>query len=320
METEEVNIPKKYAPNKKGAVVKEIWGEKKRRELNTNISSLALPPITRKTVAKYRVISNGDEINPATGKPADIQPIYLPGSYLFHDKFDPDFTNRDKMVYNKTGRKEQIKHKDGTNTMEDVLDPVEFHDGVKTVNVEAQYNLYLFLELHPLNKSNKLRPKDISPAFERIDLINTKTEAFMLAEQELQEEAIIEVRAITNIDEIIGRAVSAGIQTVEDGKPRSTALIKSDLRDYAWRNPRGFFGLSKNTKHAIQMAVLEADSFGIIDYEHDKKRWVSTYTDEPLHTVLAGTDPVADFVNHLHKPENIDMYEAIRNQLDYWNR
>lgn len=311
-----------YNPKNRGAVIKDIFGtpERKKRSIDMGLSDLILPPITRKTIAKYRVIG-GDEINPATGLMADVQPIYMEGSYMLYDKYESDLSKRQKLMQNKTGKKERIRdRKTGLETIEDIIEPVEFLNGVLTISVEAQYPLYVWIELHPLNKSNKHRDTSIVPAFERIDIKTNKSVAFMLAEEELQEEALAEVRKLSKVDDINAYAASAGIPTMEGNKQRDLGLIKSDLRGWAFRNPRGFFALSKNTRHAIKMTVLEADSFGIIEYIPDKKTWWVPYTTEPMHNVLAGNDPVMDFVDHLAKPENVTMYDAIRNMLDYWER
>jgi hypothetical protein len=319
--------PSKYSPHNPknmGAVVIDIFGnkERRRRAIDLGLSDLILPPVTRKSIAKYRVLSK-EEINPATKQLADVQPIYLEGNYMLYDKYEADFANRQKHMKNTTGKKERIRdRKTGQEFLEEVVEPVEFIDGVKIVNVEAQYRLYVFLELHPLNKSNKHRDTSsgVTPAFERIDIQTNKSTAFMLAEEELQEEAIAEIRKLTKVDDINAYATNAGIPTMEGQKQRDLALIKSDLRGWAFKNPRGFFSLSKNARHAIRMTVLEADSFGIIEYDPDKKKWYTPYTNEPLHLVLAGNDPVMDFVDHLAKPDNTLKYDAIRNMLDYWER
>lgn len=314
--------PGRYGPHNRGAVMKDIFGspERKKRAIDMGLSDLILPPITRKTIAKYRVIG-GDQINPATGQLADVQPIYLEGSYMLYDKGEGDLSKRQKLMQNKTGKKERIRdRKTGLESIEDIIEPVEFINGVITVSVEAQYPLYVWLELHPLNKSNKHRENGIVPAFERIDIQTNKSTAFMLAEEELQEEALLEIRKMTKVDDINAYAASAGIPTTEGNKQRDMALIKSDLRGWAYKNPRSFFALSKNARHAIKMTVLEADSFGIIEYDVDKRKWWVPYTMEPVHHVLAGNDPVMDFVDHLAKPDNVAMYDAIRNMLDYWER
>lgn len=313
-----------HNPKNRGAVVKDIFGttERRKRSIDMGLSDLILPPITRKTIAKYRVIG-GEAINPATQQIADVQPIYLEGSYMLYDKYEADLSKRQKLMQNKTGKKERIRDKrTGLESIEDIIESVEFINGVKTVSVEAQYPLYVWLELHPLNKSNKHRDtaSGVTPAFERIDIQTNKSVAFMLAEEELQEEALVEVRKLSKVDAINGYAANAGIPTIEGNKQRDLGLIKSDLRGWAFKNPRAFFALSKNTKHAIKMTVLEADSFGIIEYDTDKKKWWVPYTMEPVHHVLAGNDPVMDFVDHLAKPENVTMYDAIRNMLDYWER
>jgi hypothetical protein len=315
----EVKGNKKYQPydiGKRGAIFKEEWGKRRRRGIDLGLSDMALPPITRKTVATYRVIQR-EIINPATKEPAEIQPLYLPGSYIFYDKFEPDLSKRNKEVRNFTGRKELVRQQNGEQRMEDIIEMVIFHNGVIKVDIESQYPLYVFIELHPCNRSNRLRP-NIQAEFERIDLSASKSIAFKSAEEELGDEAIIVIRKLDNKDLIIGYAASAGLQTMENGKQRDLALIKSDLRSYALKDPRGFFSLSKNTKYAVKMTVLEADSIGIIEFDSDKRKWITPLTDEPLFTALVSDDPVESFAKFLNDPKNVEMYDAIRNSLDYW--
>lgn len=307
---------KSYDKAKRGTVFIDDFGKRKRRGIDLGLSDMVLPPITRKTIATYRVLQ-GQVKNPATKDYPDPQPLYLPGSYLFYDKYEPDLGKRQKEIRNFTGKKEMVKQQNGENRMEDVIDMVIFHDGVIKVDVEAQYPLYVFLELYPANKTNKFR-RNVKPEFERVDLNTSMSLAFKMAQEELGDEAIIEIKKLTKVDEIIGYAASAGIATHENGKQREIALIKSDLRAYAFSDPKGFFSLSKNTTYAVKMTVLEADSYGIIEYDHDKKKWITPLTDEPLFVVLAGNDPVQSFADFLSDKKNVAMYDAIRNCIDYW--
>lgn len=320
-EVEKKVRPNKYDPSRRGAVIRDEFGnkEKNRRTIDLGLSRQVLPPITRRGTAKYRVIQK-DQINPATGQLADPQPLFLPGSYIFYDKYEPDPSKRRKEIKNSTGRFEMVKYKEGPDRMEEVVDMVEFHNGVINVNMEAQYLLYVFLELHPCNRTNKNKPNGTIPEFERIDLDQNRTNAFKLAQEELEDDAVAEIRSLTKKDDIIGLAVSASIQTQENGVQRDIGLIKSDLRAYARRNPKEFFALSKNTKHAIRLTILEADSLGLLEYELDKKRWIATYTDEPLHTVLVGEDPVDSFVKKIMEGEEqfLEIYSAIQGMIDYW--
>lgn len=319
-ETQEKMRPKKYDPSRRGAIIRDEFGnkEKNRREIDLGLSRMVLPPITRRGTAKYRVIQK-DQINPATGQLADPQPLFLPGSYVFYDKYEPDLSKRRKEIKNTTGKFELVKYKDG-DRMEEVIEMVEFHNGVFSVNMEAQYRLYVFLELHPCNKTNRNRPNGVVPEFERIDLGQNRTNAFKLAQEELEDDAVAEIRALTKKDDIIGLAVSASIQTMENGIQRDIGLIKSDLRAYARRNPKEFFALSKSTKHAVRLTILEADSLGLIEYDVDKKTWTANYTDEPLHTVLVGEDPVDSFVKKILEGDTqfTEIYTAIQNMINYW--
>lgn len=324
-----------YDPSRRGAVIKDIFGnrEQMRRRIvnNLGLSQMILPPLVRKGMATYRVILDKDQINPATKQPAEPQPITIPGSYMLHDKFEPDPSNRWKEMKNATGRKEKISVKNGPDQLVDVIDWIDFPDGVKRVDIASQYRLYVFLELHPMNKTNRHRPNGAPAAFERVDLA-FRSDAYKVAQEELADEANDEVRKLSDRDKIIGLAASAGIQTMTDGVLREISLMKSDLRTLALKDPIKFFSLSNNFAYAVKTTVHEALSIGIVEIEHDRKRFITPYTDEPLFVYVAGEDPVEQFVDFLRNKDNVTMdptdpeekktipiYDVLRNMLDYWD-
>lgn len=307
---------------KKGATIIDQYGgkEKKKRSIDMGLSTIVLPPIMRKRMAIYR-IKDADKINPATGLPAEKQDVTFPGTYSFYDKGNPDLTKRTILMRNII-RQEMVIDKDGRQVLEDVIDPIVFRAGVLQFDIEANYRLYVFLELHPWNESNKFRPMGGETIFERTDIKTNKSLAFKFAEEEMQTDAINIVRDMKDRNIIIGYATSAGIPTMENGATRDIPSIKSDLRAIAMKDPRKFLSLSNNTRASVRINILDALSLGFIEYEPDKKRFIDPdgdTGDEILHVHLPGIDPNESLIDWMSDPKNLQLYDAILNKLDYWH-
>lgn len=305
------------------AKVIDQWGnaEKQRRAINLNLSSIVLPPMTRRGVATYRVITN-DIINPSSTfrELAEPQTIILPGTYQFYDKGKPDPSSRWMMMQNVTGARDIVIDKvTGKQVIEEVIEPIVLQNGVLTVNIEVQYRKYVFMELHPLNRSNKFRVENGPQAvFERVDLSASKSLAYKLAEQDLGRDAEGDVMKMDK-DKVIGFATSCGIPTYENGQPRAILEIKSDLRVFARKDPRQFYAMSNNLEAAVRMNVLDALGFGIIEYEPEKKRFVVPYVeDDPLFVHLVDEDANEALIKHMASKEGAEKYKALVNMIEYW--
>lgn len=311
---------------KVGARIYDMFGneEKRRRAIDLGLSEIVLPPITRKTVAKYRTIGQ-DKINPSTGQIADPQDVLIPGTYMFYDRGAADLTKRNVLMKN-LGRPQIAKNAitQRQEIDEDQIEFVEFVNGIKSVNVEANYRLYVFLELHPMNGSNRFRPTSVAPVFERVDLTMNRDISFAIAEQDLGFEAEKTVMEMTKKDDIIAYATSMGVPTTEQNNPREIALIKHDLRTTARKNPKLFFNLGKNFKAAVRFTVIDAISWGLLEYVPDKKSYyfpMSRESLKPVHTVSVSEDPMESLIGFLSQeknPDAADIYEAVYNMVNYW--
>jgi hypothetical protein len=313
-----------FEKKKPGARMIDQFGkiEKRNRAIDIGISDMVLPPITRKTIATYRILGT-DQINVSTGQPVEPIDVLIPGTYMFYDRGQTDLTKRNVMMKN-TSRPQINKDKaSGKNFIDDdLIEDILFVKGVMRVDVEKQYRLYVFLELYPLNKSNRYRNEAVNPLFERIDINVNRSTAFTLAAQDLAYEAETDVIKLEDKDQIRAMATSAGVPTMENGNPRPIAVIKADLRVYARSNPKGFFSIGGgNLKAAIKMQVLDAVSLGLIDVDASRRSFVNPVTSEKsLHVWQVQEDPTDSYVNFLASPEGKDQYESIKNMIDYWNR
>lgn len=325
-ELEEKPVVQQERKGKVGARVIDQFGkeEKKRRALDLGLSDFVLPPITRRTVATYRILGV-DRIDPSSGQLADPKSVVLPGTYMFYDPGEQDLTKRNKLqhyyarpeiVIDPVSKKQVLDNQ--------IVGQIEFIYGVKKVNVETDYRLYCFLELHPLNRTNRFRPNSVPPKFERIDLISSRSLASEQAMRDMAHEAEGEVMRMTDKDLIIGYATSNGISTMENGSMRDIASIKMDLRRFAAKDPIEFYKHGNNFTAAVRLTVLDAIGWGLIEYVPDKRSYFIEATKESLksmHTVAVGEDPTESFVKFLSQkdnPEAAALYQAIYNMVNYW--
>jgi hypothetical protein len=285
---------------------------RKKRVNSMGISDKMMPPLTKGRTAIYKIIGR-DEINPATGLPAEITPTLIPGIYTLYDRFDPDPGKRNKVLQNIVRQGRKIVG--GVSTLEDEVEDIVFERGFLQVSVEKEWNLHVFMELHPMNKSNKFRPSNAVAVFERVDVLTTSKASQSVA-RDLMLDAGNAVRKMEK-DEV--RAFAAQVVppiVMSGGRPNSE--IKDDLQAWAMANPMAFFKMNKNAEAAIQMNIYDAQNFGLIEYRPDTKSYILTDTEEVLHTHTAAEEPMKSFVKALGKTENKEKYDALLESMGYW--
>lgn len=311
-----------WEKKKKGVKFVDRFGnkERKRREINfCGISDMCLPPITRNTIATYRIIGF-DEMDRSSKQPREPQDVSIPGSYIFHDRGETDLVKKNKLVMLRARpdvRRDKISGKEIMD--DDIVQEVMFIRSHFRADPLKEYPKYAFMELHPLNASNPFRPTDLTAIFERIDLRGdaSRSMAFKMAAQDLALEAEIEVK---NMDtkSAVGLATTAGIPTMENGHPRPIGLIKQELRVFARNNPKVFFGLAKNAAPAVRLMVLDAIHFGLVELDRDKKSFFITATDEKIFTHAVGEDPTDALIKYLLSPDGQEHYEAMEGMVNFW--
>lgn len=288
---------------------------RRRRAVSLGLSDLILPPFTKATVARYRMINKG-RIDPSTKMEPVESGATFPGTYTFHDKFEPDPVRRNKLMKN-LGREEVVfNNETQREERKYTINWIEFNNGIKEVNIEKDYREYVFMELHPLNASNKYRDIGNMAEFERVDIKTNISPAFQTAMMDLAMDAeMAVVKEIKDQHLIIGYAVQFGLPI--DG--RQPGEIKQDLRIAARNDPRRFFSFFKDIGPAIKLNIHDGLGKGIITYDTSKNRFEFTETGEVLHTVPIGTDPVNDFVDAIkNEEEKMALYDEMLEMLNYW--
>lgn len=310
----EAQLAEALEPKRKpGIQVVEADGEyKKKKRINSSpLSDMMLPPYTKNQVAIYRIIGT-DEINPATGLKVDPVDTLIPGRYTILDPFEPDPLKKDKVMANVIGTETYIEN--GQSKTRQVIEDPVFIRGWLQVPVKDKYGLYIFMERHFMNKSNKFRPSNAPAVFERVD-INQHSPAAQAASLDLSIDAGIAVRQL-NKDQVLSCAMTANppINTVK----RRIDEVRADLTKYAMNNPIQFFKMNKNAAAAVKINVFDALAFGLVDYRPEIRQYVLSETDEEIFTHSVQEEPQEALIKFLAKPENAEKYQAIVDRLNHW--
>lgn len=286
----------------------------KQRIITHVLSKEMLPPVTKRKVAVYQVINayRKDPLLAGNATGDDILPfdVVIPGTYMIYDPHEMNITQRQKMMKNVT--RPGIEIKDGRQISTEVVEDIVLYKGLLEVNQESAYPLYVLMELHPLNGSNKRRNKDVQPVFERVDM-KYRSVASLDALEDLAEEASRTIKDL-KIDEVMGFLATLKLPT---------AGIRADdarynLRMYAKQNPLAFFKLNPSSTEMIKINFLDALELGFLEYDLEKKGYRFTTENKPFFTHAIGEEPVMATVKFLASQKGVDIYTLITEYLGFW--
>lgn len=287
----------------------------------SGLSEKVLPPITARKFAIYKSVEEKSK-DPLIQEShlQDIIPpdTILDGTFTFNDPFEENLYMRSKLIKNVSGTKATPEILNGNPTGKTIyveeIEPVIFNGGFRNVNIETEYPLYVFMELHYLNKSSKFR--GTNTAFYRFDL-SMHGRALEHLEMDLGLDAEIKVRDMKE-KEILSyaSAVPGGEIMVEN---RNWHDIQRDLRAYARKNPRPFFNLLRNSDAVVRFIRAEAQDKGFIVYEKTGKAWFH-YGDATPFLVLPKTEnnPVDALNVFLASPEGDVDFKKLEEKINYW--
>ena len=288
---------------------------KGRRDITHILSEKLLPPITKRKVAVYQIIMPTYKDPLLSGNPdgdeAVPYDVVIPGTYMIYDPFERDIMKRDKLMRNVT--RPGIEIRDGKQVTVEVVEDIIMYKGLLEVNQDTQYPLYVLMELHPLNRTNRHRDKSKIPVFERIDM-KFRSVASLDAVEDLAEDASRTVKEM-KIDDVIGYAATLNIST-HGVKPDE---VRYALRMEAKRDPIAFFKLNPNSEQMVKINFLDALDLGFVEYVMEKKGYRYTTDDRAFFNHAVGEEPVGACVKYLASPKGQENYEKIRDYLGYWD-
>jgi hypothetical protein len=286
---------------------------RRKRSVDLGLSELILPPMTRNVRAVYKYtggINEGVE-DPSTKLPPELKNALIPGSYMLHDKFETDLVRKNKIMRN-LGRP-QIEMKNGIESIVETIADIEFIAGFVSVDCLREYRKYVFMELHPLNGSNRHRDRSNEVKFIRVDIKNNMSDMFKIAENELRWDAENKIRKMISRDEIIATATSLGVYT----EGENPSILRDACVAAARANPRKFFSISRDLMPSIKLNIQLGLDLGLLEYNQEKRsfNWVETSERIFTHTLSEEPQPaLAEFL----KKEGQQHYKRLVDILDYW--
>lgn len=315
LDLEETNKLDTTATQKKAVTHRNPDKRRSKERMVTHIlSQEMLPPVTKRKVAIYQVINAYQKDPLLIGNPTgnDIMPfdVIIPGTYMLYDPFEMDLTQRQKMMRNVT--RPGIEIKDGKQVQTEVVEDIILHKGFLEVNQETEYPLYILMELHPLNGSNKRRNKAVQPVFQRVDM-KFRSVASLDALEDLAEDASRVIKDL-KIDKVIGFAASLNLATA-NVRPDE---VRYSLRMFAKKNPVEFFKLSPNSTQMVRINFLDAIELGFVEYVLDRKGYRFSNQDKCFWTHGVQEEPVESTIKYLASEDGQEDYELITNYLGFW--
>lgn len=293
-------------------VVEEDGTQNRRKRPNTwGLTDLMMPPYTKGRVAIYKAIGI-DGKNPATGLDVEPFPVLIPGRCTIYDKFEDDPLKRDKVIENVVGT--ESYEENGKIKRRNVIEDVVMDRGFLQVFVEKEYPLFCFMERHNMNISNPHRIHGSVAGFERVD-INIKAPTSQGAALDLAITAGMEIKNMNKEDVL---SYAAMVKEISTAAGRPVHEIRTDLQRWAMNNPIGYYKINKNAKAAIQINILDAINFGLVEYKIDRKGYVYVETEEVICSHTPAQEPMEELVKFLAKPEGKEWYGIILDRMNYW--
>lgn len=286
------------------------------------VSSKMMPPATKKKLAIYEGLSNG-QVDPLTNEPVIPPSIIIPATFVIYDRFEEDLMKRNKLI-KYTTRNETIL-KEGKYETQEVIEDIIMENGCKTVAIEDDILLYICMELNPLNESNKWRDKSKPAAFRRVDT-EIKTLEVKTAEGTLAWEAESEIRnmdseKLMEIASGLGLSLVNGVNVNGAPKRRQTGEIRYDVIAFAKNNPRGYYLQIGSPEAVIKLNVIDGMSNGAIEYEIESRGYFFPDEKRPFFTAGVGEDPVNDLVKWFMSKDKdaSNAYAELKDSLKYWS-
>lgn len=266
-----------------------------------NVSRKTLSKLKRNDTVTYRIIGLG-QINPATSEPVIPADEIFSGDYTFHDINESDEFSRDKLVKNIVSHR-MVEDGKGGQYRQDKTADVIFQLGFITVVPAKQQGLFVYLELHPNNASNKWRPAGAVAVFERVQEAPTTRE--LLLGEELIEQAVALARRMSLADKRIVLGPGAD-------KKDSDAILY-DVLQLAKSAPREFIENAPDEKAKVKLNVTDALVSNVLIHDEDSRKFIlAGKKKEAIFTYQPGTpEPTRSLVDFLSEAEHVAQYNAL---------
>lgn len=292
------------------------------RPVSLDLSELMIPPITRRGIAIYETLQEAkfDHRVIEGDKAIPPPPISLPPTYPLFDRGEQDFARATKLMKNVVRSTTVQVRNPVTQQMEpqvaEQLDYVEFINGQKTVDIQSQFILYVWLENHPLNESNKWRDQNKKSLFRRTDFEHKSSHQRMV-HMDLQREAEEHVIRLDKAKLIALASAMTNPQVPTMNVPIDE--LRYNMRLRARQNPEEVLFKSPDKKAQIRMSVVSALDLNILEFIPEKNSYFLGLDPEPIHEVALDANPLDDLVAFFNTPEGAPVFRTIEEDyLSFW--
>lgn len=250
-------------------------------------------------------------VSESTGMPVvPMNPMYALDSvaYVF-DEYESDPFVRNKIIRNVVGSK--VETQNGKPVVTEELAPVIFENGIFMV-LPNKVETYVFMERHPLNKSNKYRDTSKQPLFEAVE----EAEAVALLSEFERITFMADASQIirdAKFDDKRAMAKATGVSGWEsmDAKELVISLTKKAEQD-----PRDFIMKSFDEESKCRVQLSDAKILGLIECFPENKTW--RFTDEGKETICEykeGDVPEEALFKFLVSNKGAEKYKALATKI-----
>lgn len=275
-----------------------------------NLSEKILSTITEKQmVVTYRVLGLG-QIDPLTNQPVIPATHVLNADYVFYDEFEPDLNKRRKLIQNIVSTMPK-KMADERVIMFDKTAEVMFANGFITVDTVKQRDLFIWLELHPGNVSNRFRGDANIAIFQRESAEKAVKET--ISDELLAAQAVVMVSRMGTAEKrAILESNYAGSTVNKDSE-----AIDLDIIALAKKKPRAIMASIKDEKTKVKMALADARTRNILIIDAQSGAVTLQGDDKALLSVAGSQEPAAAILTFFLDKKNAASLAKLNEALSY---
>lgn len=239
-----------------------------------NVSEMVLKAIkTRKKLVTYEVLNLNLEDPRSPGELIIPPDVFLDGTYTFYDPGVEDEFNRSVLIKN-TSRIELGIDEDGNAVQKQSISPMHLIGGFLDVKPQEEAHGYVFMELHPLNESNKFRNNTLPAAFKRADKggksMNQRIadeDIRLYAEQKVVKMPFAQLKAVAT--KIKGEQGQLLFNVDDDVSP---ADLRYQVRLWVKTDFRAFLSVEADPKVMAMIKIKDARALKVLTLQERKWR------------------------------------------------
>jgi hypothetical protein len=265
---------------------------------NTLSARLKVKPLKEGEVKIFKLVGNG-KIDHATGQARYNSGGHFTGIFTIYDKFETEASKKKKILRNVTGT--AVVEKDGKETLEEVVSDIEFNNrGIRVVKHD-EYATLVCLTRANENASNPFRDKSKPAIWEEMSPAETKKELLDNMAVAFKAESYARTADIRDLQALAKKLSATGVKELMVSSDKKADELRHDLIFISRKYPKELLRNSKDKEMKLKIIIDDAIKLFLLDFDEDKKEWIWCVDSSTIVAVPAGTEPVAELVDHLTK-------------------